>query len=249
MDAYWLERTAEDVPEGDIWLGAREQAQQATLRFPKRRLDWRLGRWTAKCALAAYLNLDPDRPAEIEICAAKTGAPKAFIHSHPADVTISISHRSGFAICALASHSVRLGCDLELVEPRTDSFIADYFTGEEQHLVEVARAADRARLVTLLWSAKESALKALQEGLRRDTRSVTVQFKEISSCAVWNSFKVLSTEGDSFHGWWQDAGAAVRTIVADQLLALPVHLLPVGRGDRPSGHQIPHHEYPPSLNQ
>lgn len=242
MDAYWFERTAEDVPEGDSWLGAREQAQLATLKFPKRRLDWRLGRWTAKCALAAYLNLDPDLLAEIEICVAKTGAPKAFIHSHPAAVTISISHRSGVALCALASHSVRLGCDLELIEPRTDSFIADYFTEEEQHLVELARAADRACLVTLLWSAKESALKALQEGLRRDTRSVAVQFKEINSCDGWNSFKVLSPEGDSFHGWWQDAGAAVRTIVADQFLASPVHLQPVRHGDRSSDYQIPHHE-------
>jgi len=250
MHAYWLERTGEDVPEGNHWLGTREHAQLATLKFPKRRVDWRLGRWTAKCAVAAYLQLCPDRDrlAEIEICAAKTGAPRAFIRNQPAAVTISISHRSGFAICALASDSVRLGCDLELIEPRSDAFVCDYFTEEEQHLVEQASSTDRPRLATLLWSAKESALKALQEGLRRDTRSVVVQFDEGCSVDGWKSFEVHSREGDFFHGWWQDAGVALRTIVGDQLLALPVHLQPVRYGDRPADHDTRHHENQPSFN-
>lgn len=38
---------------------------------------------------------------------------------------------------------------------------------EEQELV--ARAPERDELVALLWSGKESALKALREGLRLDT--------------------------------------------------------------------------------
>ena len=68
-----------------------------------------------------------------------------------------------------------LGCDLEIVEPRSDAFIADYFTAEEQALIERTSAADRSLLLALLWSAKESALKALRAGLRLDTRSVIVR--------------------------------------------------------------------------
>jgi 4'-phosphopantetheinyl transferase len=54
MDVYWLDQTQADVPAGDEWLCAREAACLARLRFAKRRADWRLGRWTAKRALAAY---------------------------------------------------------------------------------------------------------------------------------------------------------------------------------------------------
>ena len=67
-----------------------------------------------------------------------------------------------------------MGCDLEMIEPRSDAFVADYFTVEEQALVARASAADRSRLLALLWSAKESALKALRAGLRLDTRCVIV---------------------------------------------------------------------------
>ena len=50
------------------------------------------------------------------------------------------------------------------IEPRSDAFVADYFTIEEQALVARASAADRDRILALLWSGKESALKALREG-------------------------------------------------------------------------------------
>ena len=37
------------------WLSAAEIDQMTGLRFPKRRREWRLGRWTAKHAVAACL--------------------------------------------------------------------------------------------------------------------------------------------------------------------------------------------------
>ena len=58
MNVYWLEQSDGDVPVGDGWLSAGERATLDRLRIPKRRADWRLGRWTAKCAAAAYLNLE-----------------------------------------------------------------------------------------------------------------------------------------------------------------------------------------------
>ena len=111
---------------------------------------------------------------EIEIRPASSGAPEVFIANEPAAVTVSISHRSGAAICAVAMTGVELGCDQEVIEARSEAFVADYFTESEQALVARVCEAERSRLVTLLWSAKESALKALREGLRLDTRSVTV---------------------------------------------------------------------------
>ena len=177
---YWLEQSEADLPAGNDWLSASEVERLNAMRFPKRRADWRLGRWTAKRAVSAYLNMLGDHQAlpNIEIRPAASGAPEAFIADRPASAAISLSHCNGNALCAVAPFGTALGCDLELVEPRSDAFVADYFTAEEQELVAQASAADRSFFSTLLWSAKESALKALHEGLRLDTRSVTVSLPD-----------------------------------------------------------------------
>src|SRR5208283_2826825 len=97
MDVYWLEQTEADVPAENQWLSAGEMLCLAGLRFAKRRTDWRLGRWTAKRALAAHLNLPADLSAlaNIEIQAATSGAPEVYLLNQPASVTISLSHRAG----------------------------------------------------------------------------------------------------------------------------------------------------------
>jgi 4'-phosphopantetheinyl transferase len=62
-----------------------------------------------------------------------------------------------------------------LIELRSDAFVADYFTAEEQPLVARASSpVDGLRLLAPVSSGKESALKALREGLRLDTRCVIV---------------------------------------------------------------------------
>jgi 4'-phosphopantetheinyl transferase len=222
MNVYWLEQTEADVPAENDWLSANEAGCLDSMHFAKRRADWRLGRWTAKCALSLTL----DVPAHVqthkkmEIRPAPSGAPEVFFDNQPAAVTISLSHRSGIAACAVAISRVEIGCDLEMVEPHSDAFVADYFTIEEQALVARASAADREWILALLWSGKESALKALRAGLRLDTRSVIV-----IPCAAsfdlngWNQLRVrytggCRTEGQVFHGLWQHADHIVRTVVA-----------------------------------
>jgi 4'-phosphopantetheinyl transferase len=228
MDVFWLEQSAADVPEHDDWLGANEARVLNGMRFAKRRADWRLGRWTAKRGLAAYLNVPGDAHAlsAIEITSEPSGAPQAIFANKPAAVTISLSHRAGRAICAIAPSGAVLGCDLEMIEPRSDAFATDYFTAEEQALVARAPAADRYRLLALLWSAKESALKALRVGLRLDTRCVIVSL----ACE-------LSREGDdgwhplearyedrTFHGWWHNQGNFLRTVVGTPAPVEPIPL-------------------------
>jgi 4'-phosphopantetheinyl transferase len=230
IDVYWLEQTEADLPTENGWLSATEVTRLSGFCVPKRRADWRLGRWTAKRAVAAYLTVSP-RPsalASIEIRPAPSGAPEVFIEDQPADLTVSLSHRGGVAACAVTPSGYMLGCDLELVEARSDAFVADYFTSEEQALIAQADAADRFLLVTLLWSAKESALKAMRTGLRLDTRSVIVNlgpasmvaealsptFREVSAGTLWHPLQVSHTGGKIFHGWWQRKGGVLRTLAA-----------------------------------
>ena len=153
MDVYWLEQVDGDVPPNDDWLSASEAAFLARLRFAKRRADWRLGRWTAKRAVSEYLSLQRP-PVTVEIRAAPSGAPEVYLDSQAAKVTISLSHRAGRAVCAVAHCGAALGCDLELVEPRSSAFAADYFTAGEQSLVARAAPVCRAALLALLWSGK-----------------------------------------------------------------------------------------------
>jgi len=229
MHTYWLEQTEADLPENDEWLSAGELSHLRGLRFPKRRADWRLGRWTAKCAAATYLNLPTDARslAAVEIRAAASGAPEAFLADEPAAVVISLSHSAGTAACALAAPGASLGCDLEIVEPRSDGFVADYFTPEEQASIVQTVAADRSLLVALLWSAKESALKALREGLRLDTRSVQVTCdRELEQRPrTWHPLRAQCAEGQVFHGWWQRNGNLVRTLIAAPAPAQPIALI------------------------
>jgi 4'-phosphopantetheinyl transferase len=232
MNVYWLEQTEADVPAENDWLSASEAVCLSGMRFLKRRADWRLGRWTAKCALSIYLNIPahPEVFRKMEIRPASSGAPEAFFANQPAGGTISLSHSSGIAACTVAAPGVELGCDLEMAEPRSDAFVADYFTLEEQALVAHASAPDRPRLLALLWSAKESALKALRVGLRLDTRTVIA-----IPCATsfdrngWSQLRVRHTGDHSagaqvFHGWWHQADNILRTVVAAPTPDAPIPL-------------------------
>ena len=239
MDIRWLEQNEADVPAENDWLSASEAIRLHGMRFAKRRADWRLGRWTAKRAVAVYLDmsLHPAALSAIEIRPAPSGAPEVFIASRPAAITISISHRDGTAACALAPIGAALGCDLETIEARSDAFVADYFTPEEQALVARVAAAERPRLATLLWSGKESALKALGAGLRFDTRCVIVSpidglgrggenlegreedsvfgFRPSPGANFWQPLHVRYDNNRNFHGWWQLKGNLLRTMVAE----------------------------------
>ena len=229
MDAYWLEQTEGDVPEDNDWLSPGEAARLAAMRFLKRRTDWRLGRWTGKRALAACLNMNSDRGtlAQIEISAAASGAPEVFFSGQKAPISISLSHRAGVAACAIGTPQAALGCDLERVEARSDAFVADYFSVNEQALIAGACAADRWLLINVLWSAKESALKALQEGLRLDTRSVSVRLINLqlgSEDGEWHPLRVVAAGGEVFAGWWRCGNQLVRTLAGPPPLSPPILL-------------------------
>jgi 4'-phosphopantetheinyl transferase len=155
--------------------------------------------------------------SRIQILAAEDGAPEAWIDGERADSGISISHRDRLAACVIAE-STPVGCDLEAVEPRSSRFVNDFFTERERMAVETTADAHRARQVALTWSAKESALKLLRVGLRRDTRSVEVEIDDVEALeAGWHPLRAtVSPEGQTFRGWWRQEDETVLTIVSDE---------------------------------
>ena len=73
-----------------------------------------------------------------------------------------------------------------------------------------------------MWSAKESGLKVLTTGLRRDTRSVEVT--ATSSGDAWAQLTVRSVEGQEFPGWWRRFGDFILTVAAEQPVPAPAAL-------------------------
>ncbi len=226
---YWFSSGADELPPRLDWLSPEEARIQAGLRFEKRRRDWRLGRWTAKHlvgALRARRQLPTVQDRGIEILAASDGVPIIWINGSPASWTLSISHRAGRSLCAVVETEAGLGCDLEKIEARGDAFVADYFTEAERRRIAESGRDSRPWLANLVWSAKESALKALRTGLRADTRSVEVKLGEwLVADRRWSRLQVVTRgEGKVLEGWCRVVEGFVQTIVSD----LPSESPPVG---------------------
>jgi 4'-phosphopantetheinyl transferase len=217
LDVHWLTRRRSEVPDDNDWLSPNEREVLTGLTVLKRRSDWRLGRWTAKCLLRSRLDgryrMRDHR--DIEVRAAADGGPVVYIHGNLAPVTLSISHSDGVGLCALVESETGLGCDTELIEPRSAAFVLDFFSGEERDVVGRLPAGDRPFIETLIWSAKESVLKAIRVGLRRDTRSVVIDVPGayLHREDLWQRFTARCADSSEvFGGLWMCAAGHVRTV-------------------------------------
>jgi 4'-phosphopantetheinyl transferase len=215
----WLARRRADVPPGEDWLSERERRVLAGMRFERRRSDWRLGRWAAKSALAAALEVPVGR---IEVLAAEDGAPEAWLDGLHAPVSLSISHREGRALAVVASSPICVGCDLEVVEPRSDAFVREWLSPEEQRRLR-GTGSDRQRdlLANLLWTGKEAAAKVRREGLRLDVRSlvVTVSYGSVDG---WHPLRVEWDDGqERMRGWWRSDPGWVMAVACEPALPPP----------------------------
>ncbi|HSW30161.1 MAG TPA: 4'-phosphopantetheinyl transferase superfamily protein [Longimicrobiales bacterium] len=234
--------SASALPEDDAWLTPAEATILDRFRVTKRAADWRLGRWVGKEAVARALRAGPDdaagrrggrgdelvvpAPSEIEILAGPGGGPRARILT-PGDwapVSVSLSHSSGTGFAAATARTVRIGCDVEEIAPRSGEFVSDYFTAEEVAWIrargdEHASTPEHHVRSNLLWSAKESALKAVGEGLRKDTRSVVVDVEGLDAANLggagdaWRPLRLTSADGSRFDGWWRVADGLVWMVV------------------------------------
>lgn len=233
MTLFWLCLHRDALPSTDQWLGPRERETFATLTLPKRRSDWLLGRYVAKRALSHVGGFE--RLDVLDIVASEDGAPEAFFGDRRLPFHVSISHRNELGACAVARiHPV--GCDLEAIEPRTAGFVADYFTREERVAVQRASAADRNRLIALTWSAKESALKVLRVGLRRDTRKVQVRLLDDPTVPdEWHRLEAhVEPEGRTLQGWWRQLDRHALTLVSEGPATTSLGRVPEGPTARPT---------------
>ncbi len=218
---YWLTQTSSQIPDADYWMSEQEKEISEKFRVAKRRNDWLLGRWTAKQAIIGYRPEEKLALSSLEIRAAADGAPEPFYEGRPAGLSVSISHSKNRGLCVVGPEGQGIGCDLEWIEQREENFAADYFVPEE---ISLARRTPVGTEVfeTLIWSAKETALKIIRKGLTRDTRTVAVcpEFREHEGS--WNKWTGRCLESSRvFHGWWCTCDGFVYTIASEKITSAP----------------------------
>jgi 4'-phosphopantetheinyl transferase len=231
------------APEG--LLGPEEQRRLASLTVAKRRCDWLIGRWTAKRLLQSYvarrtgawlpldaftIASDPDgAPRIIANCKLQIPDCDPNLQSAICNLKLSISHCHGHGFCAISDQGgIAIGADIERVEPRAPEFAGDYFTTHELAQVAASPTADRDATVTLIWSAKEAALKALRFGLTVDTRRVSCALAhEHHASLSWEPLTVdcalgsARPAGRALHGWWRLTNEFAMTIVLAEAPSAP----------------------------
>lgn len=213
LDTWWLARGADQVPPVGDWLSPAERVRAGGMRYAKRRTDFLLRRWTLKQAVVRVLGWPDDAGAlaRIEARPAPGGAPLLYLDGRTAGRGVSLTDRAGCAACLVAARSAAIGCDVEVIEPRSEAFVRDYLTDSERRAVQAGGPA-RDLLANLVWSAKESALKVLGTGLRADTRSVEVTVAEAGPAEFsWSPLEVRTASGVCLPGWWRRSGAFVLT--------------------------------------
>lgn len=227
----WVDHAAGGlIPPPATFLTPTEQVQADTLRFARRREEWLLGRWTA----ARLIEGIPDLRGAV-LKNETSGAPYFERNGKHLPGCVSLSHRAGEGFCAY-SRELQVGADVELVEPRSDAFIRDYFTIEEQQHGAEFTQNTRKIWANLIWSAKEAVLKTLRTGLRMDTCQVSIDLMgdiQIENC--WQALEIkCSAAAGTWIGLWQRRGSHVFTLAAlSNALYNRVELHEIGR-DRPS---------------
>ena len=222
---YWLCEGRGDEDEATL-LGPQEHAAYAALRTAKRRGDWLLGRRVAKrllhAALSARLGSAPPL-REIVILPHPDGWPQVALPTLATaapPLRLSISHSHDRAFCALTLADVPLGGDLELIEPRSPGFVADYFTAAERELMAAAPPDRQATLANAIWSGKEAALKAIRRGLAEDTRLVSCLPGTDGAAAGWRPLVYHWTAAGralpSLTGCWREADGFVLTLAGQE---------------------------------
>ena len=170
----------------------------------------------------------------IVIDRAPDGAPAPSFDDRPVEVYITMTDRADQAVCLVGPPGTA-----PRLRPRARRAAQRRL---RRRLPHAGRAGARppapsgearALLANLVWCGKESALKVLRTGLRRDTRSVEVSFPAGAAVDGWAPMTVRSREGAVFPGWWQRFGRVRAHGRGDAAVrATAVARRPAGAGER-----------------
>lgn len=234
MPIFWcLHRISDLISEVNLadpssYLGGREKEIYQKLRFVKRQNDWLGGRLAAKRLMQMVdARWNQKQRSEIEILSEERGAPYPMISGWQGNSgRVSISHSNGYVFCAYSSNEIQMGVDLEMIEPRAGEFAGDFFTEKEVGQLSTLGNTNKTLFVTVIWSGKESVLKALSTGLRVDTRSIEVVLPGFSEESTrWSRLGLMSNlvKDNSLSLVWRREGDFVLTACVPSNKEIDLH--------------------------
>jgi 4'-phosphopantetheinyl transferase len=211
---YWMvdeqNKLAGESPP--TFLHTNETCEFLEIKNLKRRSQWLHGRWTAKNLLQKYHPDCSSSPlSEILIKKSETGAPFA---AHPIgrelSGSLSISHKDALAASALVLESqARIGIDLERIESRMVEYFEAYLTSQELDTLETCRIGDQPLFLTLIWSAKESVLKAIGSRFQ-EPKDIEINVLLEEAKTDWAHYEILVSLDKknpliefNWQGWWK----------------------------------------------
>jgi 4'-phosphopantetheinyl transferase len=211
---FYAIKILEDVSDNLDWLHPSERRVFDLLSIEKRRQDWLLGRWTAKNLVKNAWRPDIDL-RELEIRNNTNRAPFIYFEDKALPLSISISHGHDMAFSATAAGNIKIGCDLESIEKRSQHFLDDYFMSEE-HLSASDHALERDCFYSVCWSVKESVMKAERLGMSLHPKKILVEHVD-EGRGEWAGVKAsIPGQKKKYYGLWKRMGDLVFVLLSDR---------------------------------
>jgi phosphopantetheinyl transferase len=161
--------------DSPVPLTLSERRECERLPHDEWRRDWLAARGAAKRAIAEWCGIPLDR---IRLDSRAGAAPRCFVLDELdcwsfLPLSLSIAHRDGVGIAAVAEHGASVGVDVERG--------GDIGPAEYRYFLAPGETAVARRLgATLLWVLKEAVWKALGLALSTSFASVTLDFDTAS---------------------------------------------------------------------
>jgi len=214
LKPYWQEMEIASV------FGPLEREELSRLKVPSRIEEWISSRVAAKVLIRGVIPELLNAPlSSIQMQKESSGKPY-LISEESGMITggFSLSHSHEKVFTCFCEEVIKLGLDLEYIEPRPDSFAMDYFTVREFDKLSECEDQLKSLMVTLLWSAKEAVLKAASLGLNLDTRRVEIiRVGNLGLENTWQPMEVFCPDlhFESHQLFWHRDADFIQTVCLD----------------------------------
>ncbi len=188
VDLEQVASALEESPErlSSVVLTPAEQKIFTGFRYSKRRCEWLGGRLAVKAAWLYITGREPSPEAmqALGVLPDSHGRPLP-AHNGDRDLSISISHSSGFGV-GMASTALSCGVDIQEISTRLQRLTSRFAGQGELALLHdtLAAQAEDTRL-TMLWAAKEAIKKSLlhdQPSIFSGIRLVEIRVRNRDGC-------------------------------------------------------------------
>lgn len=152
----------------EMMLSPREIRRRDRYQFPDKQQEFLISRGLLRMILSRFTATAPD---QLEISLTEAGKP----YLPGSEIKFSLSHSRGRIMYAF-SCCKEVGIDIQEIYPISslERIVRNYFSKAELEYLDQFQPDQRIERFFGIWTAKESYLKALGEGLRARVRAITI---------------------------------------------------------------------------